>query len=556
MTGGERMERRPGDVVRSVLVIAVALAALLVSGSPAGAQQGAAAAARPLSLADALRLAESASEQVTVARAGVMRSQGELRRARSEYFPQVFASASYTRTLDSEFRGLGSGENADTASTSSESCGTFTPDPALPLQERVDSLESAVRCQSQENPFSAFSDLPFGRENQWRLDLTVSQTIFAGGRVRAQDRIATAGRRVADMDLSSARAQLMLDVASAYYDAALADQLFRIAQATFEQAETTLSQVRLARQVGNQPEFELLRAQVTRDNQQPVVIQRRADRDLAYLRLKQLLNLATDVPLELTSDLDGADIASIVGLATEVVGVESDTAAAARVSVQQAEQAVHIQEAQATIARAQRLPSVSLSMQYGRVGYPDGITPVDATFRTNWTVGASVQLPLFTGGRLSGEALIARANLEEAQARLQMTRELAALDTRNAIERLAAAEAAWNASSGTVGQAQQAYGIAEVRFAEGISTQLELNDSRILLQQAQANRAQAARDLQLARLRIALLPWLPLSGNGSSAGAPFMGAVTQQAAPPAAITGGVPTQASMAPGAQGGSVRN
>jgi hypothetical protein len=37
-----------------------------------------------------------------------------------------------------------------------------------------------------------------------------------------------------------------------------------------------------------------------------------------------------------------------------------------------------------------------------------------------------------------------------------------------------------------------------------------LSDSRLALQSAQANRAQAARDLQLARVRVALLPDLPI----------------------------------------------
>ena len=64
-------------------------------------------------------------------------------------------------------------------------------------------------------------------------------------------------------------------------------------------------------------------------------------------------------------------------------------------------------------------------------------------------------------------------------------------------------------------QAARAYEIAEVRFREGVSTQTELSDSRIGLAQARANEAQAARDLLVARLREALLPWLPLgAGEG------------------------------------------
>jgi outer membrane protein TolC len=91
--------------------------------------------------------------------------------------------------------------------------------------------------------------------------------------------------------------------------------------------------------------------------------------------------------------------------------------------------------------------------------------------------------------------------------------EFAALDARSTIAQLEEAQAAWEASAGTAEQAGRAYTIAEVRYREGISTQVELSESRILMQQAQANRAQAARDLQVARVRLALLRDLPLSGG-------------------------------------------
>jgi outer membrane protein TolC len=65
-----------------------------------------------------------------------------------------------------------------------------------------------------------------------------------------------------------------------------------------------------------------------------------------------------------------------------------------------------------------------------------------------------------------------------------------------------------------------------VRYRNGVSTQLELTDARLLLQQAEANRAIAARDLQVARARVALLPDLPLGGTAAAAAAR-----TPQAAP-------------------------
>jgi outer membrane protein TolC len=142
--------------------------------------------------------------------------------------------------------------------------------------------------------------------------------------------------------------------------------------------------------------------------------------------------------------------------------------------------------------------------------------PAFGDWRTNWTVGAAVQWSLFDGGRLKAGELSARADVAESQARLRLTKELATLDDASARQDLQAARAAWDSTAGTVEQARRAYEIAELRYKEGISTQLELSDSRLLLEQAQANRAQAARDLQVARVKLALLPDLPLTNIGAN----------------------------------------
>jgi outer membrane protein TolC len=158
-----------------------------------------------------------------------------------------------------------------------------------------------------------------------------------------------------------------------------------------------------------------------------------------------------------------------------------------------------------------------VTSQYAQLGYPNKVSPFGANFVSDWTVTLGLQVPLFTGGRIGGEVASARANLTQAQLRLQQSRELAEVDARNAAIQLEAAEAGWQASAGTVEQAARAYQIAELRYREGISTQTELLDSRIQLQQAQASRARAARDLQVAKVRVALLPALPLASIAPAA---------------------------------------
>jgi outer membrane protein len=490
----------------------LALVALLgVAGSLQA--QTPAASPRAISLVEALDLAEAQSEAVGIARQDVARAEGARRQARSAYFPQLTGIASYQRTLRSQFSAL---QNDTTAGTNTERCPSFSPRPGLTVDQRLDSLEAAVSCASNANPFAGLGgDLPFGRENTYRFGLSFSQSLFTGGRISGQTAAAGAGLRSASVGLTSARAQLLLDVTQAYYDAVLGDRLVTIAQATLEQADTTLSQTQLARNVGNQSEFDLLRARVTRDNQRPVVIQRQAARDLAYDRLRQMLNLPLSQPLALTTELGDTALVHPARLA-ELVETPADTSPDVRAPVRQAGEAVRTQEALLRVARAQQWPQLTLSSDYAEFGYPDNLSP-STSYLSDWAVTLGLTVPLFTGGRIRGDREVAHANLEQARLRLQQTRELAQVDARGAQLQLASAEAAWQASSGTEEQATRAYQIAEIRYREGISTQTELNDLRIQQAQAQVNRAQAARDLQVARMRLALLPALPLAAQASAA---------------------------------------
>jgi outer membrane protein len=489
-------------------------------------------AGNQLSLDEALRMAESQSEAVGIARAGQKRAEGQRLQARSQYFPQIYGSAGYTRTLKSQYSSLSSGAEPDTTRPASPAppCEDYLLGQDASIADRVAALETASKCVSGLNPFAAFSSLPFGQANQYQLGLSVSQNLFTGGRVSAQNEAAQAGKRSADIELTAQRAQNILDVTQAYYDATLADRLVSITESSFNQTENVLKQVQLNKDVGNVSEFELLRAQVTRDNQRPLLIQRRSDREVAYLRLKQLLNIPLEQSIALTTPIDNVDAlpAGIHVAGLKVTSAEEpDTSAVNRAAVRQASEAVRAQQQLVRVARAQRIPSLSFNSQYGAVAYPLSGLPGSNDFRYNWTVGISASLPLFTGGRIRGDELIAQANLAEARSRLQQVTEFASLDSRVAINALNQARSAWEASRGTAEQASRAYQIAEVRYREGISTQLELNDSRILLEQATVNRALAARNYQIARIKLALLPNLPLQ-SGTSAQSTTTQQQTQQ----------------------------
>jgi len=481
---------------------------------------------RALTLEEAVRTAESQSESIRIARAGVQRAEGQQYQARSQRLPQINGSASYTRTLASQFSSLRGTTAVDTTKPvpPPAPCDQYLLGPTATTDERLAGLEDASRCSLGGNPFSSFGSLGFGAKNQYNLGLSFSQNLFAGGRIQAQNAVASSGRRSAEIELAAQRAQLRLDVTQAYFDAALADRLVALAESSAVQTENVLKQTQLARTVGNVSEFDLLRAQVTSANQRPIVIQRQSDREVAYLRLKQLLNIPLDDRVQLTTVVD--DTAAI-NSALEAAGLTGDTTATDRATVRQAAEAIDAQRGLLKISKAQRFPTLALTSQYGKVAFPLTSLPQSGDFRTNWTIGVASQIPLFTGGRIKGEQMVAEANVREAQARYDQVREFAALDSRVTLNNLFQARAAWLASLGTAEQASRAYSIAEVRYKEGISTQLELNDARILREQAVANRALAARNLQVARVKLALLPDLPLQSTGTTQ-AQTQAAATQQ----------------------------
>jgi outer membrane protein len=495
---GRSHGRRRALLAGLVLLVAGAVAPLHAQQRTA-ADPGAAQAVT-ISLEDALKLGSRVSHTVKTAEAGVLRANGGQYQARSQYLPQVNGSLAYQRILESQFAAIAGATPADTTKSAPGSSGSSTTN----------------SFQSLEKIFAA--------PNTMILGVTVSQNLFTAGRVSSAVAGAAAARTSADIGLNAARAQVALDVAQAYFNAVASDKLVEIEDSTLAQAERTLQQTTVSRAVGSAAEFDLLRARVARDNQRPVVIQARSNRDIAFLHLRQLLGISLTQPLHLTTSIRDEGVADSVPRPVQLSqpipmpggdhGLVPDTSVNHRSSVRQAEANITAQEYALRAAKWERLPSAQLSSTYQRYGYPNDAAFVQNTFGTyypNWTVSFGLTVPLFLGGKLTGDRMVAEANLAEAKQSLDQVKELAALDARTALAQLEEADASYSASVGTDTQAARAYSIAEVRFQEGISTQVELQQSRTQYEQARLNRVLAARDLEVARLRVALLKDLPVN---------------------------------------------
>jgi len=473
--------------MRMRLLAVVLLAPLVPAGLAAQEPPAEAGAARiQLSLQDALSRALEQSEEVRLAKAQVDAARAQARRARSAALPQVNAQFGYTRTLRSVFQNVGGFTLPDSL--------RFEPDPTLPLEERVKYLEDKTPNAALGALGGLFRNLPFGNEHTWVAGLSVSQPLFTGGRISSAISAAEAAADAASAALEEARAEIALDVKRAYYDALLASRSVEIVEMSTELAREHLEQVRLRLSAGRASELEALRAEVELENLMPQLVQARNQRDVAMLNLKRLINLPVDAEIELTTELDAQ-----TSTGTDLVAIklpeldEAEDLLNRRAALRAAREQVTISEEQVDIARAAYLPTVALTGSLMRQAFPAGSFgfPARNDWRDDWTVGFAVQLPLFQGFKRGADVDAAKAQLRQAELQLEQLREALRLQYRQAKSELERAQAQVAAASRTVEQAERVYELTELRYREGLATQLDVSNARLALQQARINQVQA-----------------------------------------------------------------
>jgi outer membrane protein TolC len=438
-----------------------------------------------LTLEQALTRALTESDEVRLAESEVRLAATQVQATRAGALPQLDANLGYTRTFQSPFNTGGGFSLPDSL--------RFSPDTTAPLADRIRYLEQNAPTAGLGGLGSLFSGLPFGRVNTYTARLSGSQLLYSGGRTGAALQIARDYRAAAELGLTEQRAEIELQVRTAYTQAQLAQELAGFARAALEQAEAFLAQEQLRQRAGESSELEVLRAQVSRDNLRPQLVQATNAAELSLLELKRLLDLPLEQPLRLTSPLE-AD-ASFQAIAAA-------DATAGRASIAAAERQVSIREQQIRIARGAFLPSVSVSAYMGRQLQPTEVFGFGEGSQGDAAATLSVQIPIFNGGQRTAELAQARIEAERARLQLSQLREGVQVQYTQARGEAERASAAIAARQTTVLSAQRVYELTVLRYQRGLATQLEVSQSRLELLQARSNLAQATADLRIAGARV------------------------------------------------------
>jgi outer membrane protein len=355
----------------------------------------------------------------------------------------------------------------------------------------------------------------FGQKFNYTGNINVSQTVFQGGRVFSGARAASAFRGAARETRIETESRLSVDAQRAYLQAVLARQLLEIQQRTVTLADERVKQLEQLERAGRASRYDVLRARVERTNLEPALLQAKNNRELAEIGLRRLLNIPGRTPIVLEAELDTARLHEVAQAArTDSVRLD------ARASVRAAQLTVDARREGVRVALADWLPTVSTFIQTGYTALPtsNGFptlwgsaspafcpagSPATRICQNNgWfpdrTFGVQVSWNLFDGLRTKGSIDAARAQSRIAALQLTAERERVELERATTLAELERAEAAFEAQRQNVGEADEAYRIATLRFDRGLSTLLEVTDAQNALFTAQVNTVRASVDYYLA----------------------------------------------------------
>jgi outer membrane protein len=169
--------------------------------------------------------------------------------------------------------------------------------------------------------------------------------------------------------------------------------------------------------------------------------------------------------------------------------------------------------AEAARARAARWPSLSLAANTGRTFFLED----ERSPSTTYSVGVSVSVPLFDGGRLAAQARAAERDAERLQAEAEQQRSQVALAVTEAYHDVRHAQAQREGVAVQFDSASESAQAAEARYRAGVGSLLEWLTAQADLARARQAQAQADSDWLAAfsRLNHALgrLPTAPSEGN-------------------------------------------
>jgi len=393
-------------------------------------------AADTITLDQAVNIALQKNPSLAASRSGVNIAQHKVTQARAAYYPQVSASAGYERT------------------------GTHSGSGKSKTDSTVDDISTGI---------------------------SVTQYLYDFGKTPAQVEKSRRDREYAEKGLETVEKTLIRDVKQAFFEVLKHQQLVLVGRESVTVRKQQLEQARALYGAGMRPKIDITRAEVETSQAQLTLVTAEQGLQESIIVFERLLG-GRPVPGDYT-------LAEVYPSATVTPHLEEliETAADTRPEIAALTAQIRAAEADLTSVKQSAFPNLSASGSYNYSG--DDLSLEDH----RWQVGVSLNWPLFTGFRQSGQVLESREAVNRLHAqldslRLQVTEEV----TRAYVQLQTARETIKNAETALT-QAEENLALARGRYAAGVSDSIELSDAQVLYTESRSELVQARYDSHKAR---------------------------------------------------------
>ncbi|HMP76260.1 MAG TPA: TolC family protein [Kiritimatiellia bacterium] len=256
-----------------------------------------------------------------------------------------------------------------------------------------------------------------GPSDQTTMGLTAQYALYSGFADSARVRQAEAALEQARADWASAGAAVLSDVRKAFVRLLYAQERAGLAETTAERRRQNLDLVQLRFESGSENRGSLLRTEATTRQAEAELEQARRSISVQQRELAGVLGREDRVAWVARGEWTQPEAVPEPAWNDLMRATPERRSAQARVEAQQA---------QVIIARGNIHPELGLRAGLDRSG-EDWPPDNDA-----WSVGATLSIPLFTGGRNISQLAAARAGLRQAEASLRQTGQNVLLDLESA----------------------------------------------------------------------------------------------------------------------------
>lgn len=401
------------------------------------------AAARELTLEQALRLAEEHSNTLKAAQADRLSAEKMVTAAEAERFPtlSLAASAKYVNKV-----------------------------PTLNI-----SVPGFIQLSRD-----------FGSKDTYQTDLRLSLPLYTGGRISSAVASASSNRDYRAAMAAVERDQLFLQTRLEYFNLYRSLELRRAAQAALHRAQIVNDDVRASYNAGVADSVDLLDASLAFTKAEFQVKQAEINVRSQSISLLSSLGLPTGEQLDLIDSLPNPPDS-----------LNEPSTAAARPELEAAESIVKLNQAHVISERAGYLPTLAA---YGGYSYgKPNIDPFSNKWNDNFTVGAQLQWSFNLGGSAPSRKASASFDLEAARRNRDNVSESLSRESDLAREQLRLALEQYLSSRSELKVASASFDLARSEHQSGALSSNRLLEIEAALSQAEATHAAARVDFYIAQ---------------------------------------------------------